>query len=302
MRQLALASLVLLATPLPLASQPDASINVVRASGALAHCLGIWPGSARMQRGPEAEQYCRQLPAADMYDQAGARFKAGDHAAAARIVARAAQAGNALAQLRLAIMHENGDGVPRDSKAALLWYSRAAALGEPAAQMELGGYYEEADGVPENWDLAAKLYQASAVQGWMKGQFALGRAYEFGIGVPQNRLQAIAWFEKSAAQGNTQGAYYARWLRDPTNNIGFRSDAEHDLVIAGKLRFALGAADPAGIAFHTSNERFAWLRGLGAQVNASEAQVMWQLGKDQYDACVRKGGSNCRSPGARPQR
>ena len=162
-----------------------------------------------MAMGPATEQYCKQLPGADLYNQAGARFKAGDHAGAAKILTSAAQAGNAPAQLRLAMMYEKGDGVPRDLKTAVAWYERAAALGEPASQTELGGYYEDADGVPENWDLAAKLYQASATQGWIKGQSALGRAYQFGIGVPQDRQQAIAWFQKSAAQGNAQADYYS---------------------------------------------------------------------------------------------
>ena len=134
----------------------------------------------------------------------------------------------------------------------------------------------------------------------MKGEFALGRAYEFGIGVPQNRGQAVAWFQKAGAHGNGQGAYFGRWLSDPSNNIGFRNDAEHDLVIAGKLRFALGAGDPVGVAFHNSRERVSWLRGLGAQVNASESQVFWQLKKDEYDGCMRRAASNCRNPGPRP--
>jgi TPR repeat protein len=156
--------------------------------------------------------------------------------------------------------------------------------------------------VPENWDLAAQMYRASATQGWTKGQFALARAYEFGIGVPQDRREAIIWFRRSAAQGNAQGDYFARWLSDPTNNIGFRNDAEHNLVVAGKLRFALRPADPAGITFHTSAQRISWLRGLGAQVNTSEAVAMWQLRKDEYDSCMRDSRENCHDPGPRPHR
>ena len=63
-----------------------------------------------MAMGPATEQYCKQLPGADLYNQAGARFKAGDHAGAAKILTSAAQAGNAPAQLRLAMMYEKGDG------------------------------------------------------------------------------------------------------------------------------------------------------------------------------------------------
>jgi hypothetical protein len=201
----------------------------------------------------------------------------------------------------MAMLHEAGDGVARDMVAARDWYARAAAAGEPAAQAELGGYYEEADGVRENWDLAAQLYAASAAQGWVKGQFALGRAYEFGIGVPQDRRRAVEWFERAAAQGHARARYFASWLRDPTNNIGFRDDREHDAVIQGRLRFALGSGDPAGIAFHDSGSRARWLQGEAAQLNVSEALVMWQLRKDEFDSCQRNGGSGCREPGRRPQ-
>jgi TPR repeat protein len=275
--------------------------NVVMASGALQKCLGIVPNSGKMARSnPATDSNCLQLPGAAIYNQAGAKFQAGDHAGAAQILMAAAKAGNPLAQLRLAIMYEGADGVPHDKKSALMWYSAAAAQGEPASQMELGGYYEAADLVPENWDLAAKLYQASAVQGWMKGQFAFGRAYQFGIGVPQNRQQAIAWYEKAAAQGNRAGAYWAQWLSSPTNNIGFRDDAEHNAVIGGKLRFALLGGDPAGVLFHNSAQRNAWLAGQTKQLNVSEATAFWNMNKSQYDACTRSGAGGCVSPGPKP--
>jgi hypothetical protein len=286
------------ASPAAFASGP---VPVVMATGALQRCLGITPGGAAMSPGAADAGACQRLPGADLYDQAGVRFKAADFPGAVRILTSAAEAGNPRAQLRLAMMYEQGQGVPRNTAAARSWYARAAASGEPASQTELGGYYEEADGVPENWGLVARLYQASAAQGWVKGQFAMGRAYEFGIGVPQDRRQAVAWFRKAAAQGHARADYFAGWLSDPTNNIGFRTDAEHDLVIAGKLRFALGAADPTGITFASSAQRVDWLRGLGARVNASEAQAFWQMRKDEYDSCQRNGGGSCVNPGPTPR-
>ena len=278
------------------------STNVVMASGALQRCLGIVPNSGRMNRAnPASDPNCLQLPGAAIYNQAGAKFQSGDHAGAAQILMAAAKAGNPLAQLRLAIMYERADGVPHDKKSAFMWYSQAAAQGEPASQTELGGYYEAADLVPENWDLAAKLYQASAVQGWANGQFVFARAYQFGIGVPQSRQLAIAWYQKAAAQGTKAGAYWAQWLSSPTNNIGFRDDAEHDAVIGGKLRFGLLAGDPAGILFHNSGQRNAWLAGLTKQINLSEAQTMWQVNKSQFDACKKSGAGGCVSPGPKPE-
>jgi uncharacterized protein len=286
--------LAVLAAP-PQRPVAPAAISIVMASGVLQKCLGISPGSGRMKPGPGTESYCKQLPGADSYYQAGERFKAGDHKGAAQIVAKAAEAGNAVAQLRLALLYDQGDGVPRSAKTAFAWYSRAAAQGEPESQNQVGIFYELGEGVAENWDLSAKLYQASAAQGWMKGQFSFGRAFQFGIGVPQNRQEAIAWFQKAAAQGNGQGAYFAKWLRDPTNNIGFRDDIEHDIVIAGKLRFGadLLGGDAYGVTFHNSAQRALWLQGQKNRVDAEEAAVFRDIRQREYNDCMHAGRDNC---------
>jgi TPR repeat protein len=235
------------------------------------------------------------LPGNDFYQQAGARYGAGDKAGAAQLVRRAAEAGNAVAQLRLALLYDQGDGVPQSAKAALEWYQRAAAQGEPEAQHQLALFYELGEGVTENWDLSAQLLRASATQGWVKGQSAYARAFQFGIGVPQNRQQAIAWFQQSAAQGNAQADYWAKWLRDSTNNIGFRDGIEQSIVLAGKLRFGatLMGGDPAGVTFHNSAQRALWLRGQRNAVDRDEAEVFGQIRKMEYDSCQRAGRDNC---------
>ncbi len=287
--------LVLLGAAICSSSFAAGPVPVTMASGTLRKCLGIEPGSDRMMHGPATRQYCQQLPASDVYDQAGARFQAGDHAGAAKIVTRAAEAGNAVAQLRLALLYDQGDGVPQSARAAFEWYSRAAAQGEPESQNQMGLFYELGEGVPENWDLAARLFQASAHQGWMKGQFSLGRAYQFGIGVPQNRQLAIAWFAKAGAQGNAKGDYWAKWLRDGTNNIGFRDNNEHNMLIGGKLRFSvkLMGGDPTGIAFHNSAQRVLWLAGLRNAVDRDEAEVFRAMRKSAYESCTQAGRDNC---------
>jgi hypothetical protein len=275
-------------------SAQAADTRIVMASGVLQKCLGISP-SGRMAPSASSQAYCQQLPGAAIYDQAGTRFKAGDHSGAAQIVAKAAAMGNAVAQLRLALMYDQGDGVRRSSKTAFEWYSRAAAQGEPESQEQVGVFYELAEGVPENWDLAARFFQASAMQGWMKGQFALGRAYQFGIGLPQDRQQAIEWFERAGMQGHGQAEYFAKWLRDPTNNIGFRNNIEHDVVMAGRLRFgtALMGGDPAGITFHTSAQRALWIIGLRNRVDKQEAEVFRDIRQREYTDCVHAGRDNC---------
>ena len=297
-----LATAILFAAVAAEAPAASAATSVVLASGDLQRCLGITPGQSTFSETTGANaQYCRQLPGAAAYDQAGRLYQSGDHVGAARLATAAADAGNPLAQLRLAMLYEAGDGVSRNKKLAFKWYERAASVGEPAAQSELGGYYEDRVGVRENWPLAAQLYQVSAQQGWVKGQFALGRAYQFGIGVPQNRSLAVSWFSASGAQGHGAGAYFARWLRDPLNNIGFRTQEEHDLVVGSRLRFALLSGDPSGITFRNSAQRTAWLTGQRVELDAAEAHTMWQIRADEYNQCRASGGSTCINPGTDPR-
>jgi TPR repeat protein len=267
------------------------------ASGVLQKCLGVVPGSNAMHKGPDTEAYCRQLPASAIYDQAGSRFQAGDHAGAAKLLMQAAQAGNAVAQLRLALMYDQGDGVGKSAKAAYQWYARAAAQGEPESLNQMGLAYELGEGVAENWDLAAQYFLASAQQGWVKGQFSLGRAYQFGIGVAQDRTRAIEWFTKAGANGDPNGNYWARWLSDRTNNIGFRDDIERGIVMAGKLRFSgtLYGGDPAGIVFHNSAQRALFLQGQSQRADKDEAETFAKIRQAEYDACRREGRDDCHS-------
>jgi uncharacterized protein len=270
----------------------NANTPVVRASGLLQKCLGITWGDPKMLHGPDTQKYCEQLPGADLFNQAGQHFQSGDHVGAAKIVTQAAEAGNALAQLRLALMYDQGDGVPRSATAAMPWYQRAAALGEPESQVQLGIAYEAGHyGFSENWDLAAKLYEASAMQGWRKGQFQFGRAFQFGMGIPQDRQQAIAWYRKAAANGDPDGQYWAQWLSDLTNNIGFRSDEERSIVmdVAGRMQFAVGAGDPAGVTFHSSAQRALWLGGERQRVNQDEDEVFRKMRAADHAACLRAG-------------
>src|SRR6202790_4289909 len=136
------------------------------AQSPLQRCLALVPGrepAGILKPSAATMSYCRELPGWNLYEQAGQRFQAGVHRGGGQLLA---QAGNPIAQLRLAMLYEAGDGVPRDLRSAFSWYRAAAQHGEPGAQFELGTYYEYGKGVvADNWDEAAKWYRASAEQG-----------------------------------------------------------------------------------------------------------------------------------------
>lgn len=251
----------------------------------------------------ELQRTDRPHPAEPAWAEGVRRFQANDPAGAFRQFLTAAQAGHVLAQGQVGFHYEKGLGVPKDDALAVQWYRKAALAGDSRAQKNLGQMYELGQGVAEDWVQAAKWYEQSAAQGDPEGNDALGRAYQYGIGVPQNRSKAIELFRKAAAQGNGDAQYWARWLSDPTNNIGFRNAREHQLVIGDRLRTAgeLLGADPAGIAFRNSRERIAWLTGLRERVDRSEAMTRWEHERQRYDQCQRTGGRGCIDPGPRPR-
>jgi TPR repeat protein len=143
-----------------------------------------------------------------------------------------------------------------------------------------GLLYENGQGVPENWVEAAKWYQKSAELADPAGQRQLAFAYQYGIGVPQNRQTAIAWHRRAAASKDGQSAYWARWLADPSNNIGFRNNQEQSLYIRSGVVLVYGSitfGDPAGILFHNEPERLAWLEQQGKNIEERALKTACQV-------------------------
>lgn len=239
------------------------------------------------------------MPGQKLFDDCKRLYKAGDKAGAVKPCMAAAQAGNHWAQLQIGYQYEFAEGLPENFVEAVKWYAKSANQGNSAAQRNLGQIYEDGAGVPEDWVTAAQWYRKSADQGYAKGQASLGRCYEFGIGVSQSRGQAIAWFNKAAQGGDEKAAYFAKHLSG-NNFIGFRTEAEHAMVINGKLRFALAFQEPVGMTFRNSGERNAYLMDLRQQVDRAEAKVWWNIKSSEYGSCIRAGGRSCQNPGPRP--
>jgi hypothetical protein len=75
-----------------------------------------------------------------------------------------AEQGNALAQWRLGVMYDNGEGVPEDDAEAVRWYRLAAEQGLVPAQFNLGVKYANGRGVPQDYVLAYMWWNLAAAQ------------------------------------------------------------------------------------------------------------------------------------------
>jgi TPR repeat protein len=105
-----------------------------------------------------------------------------------------AASGNGLAQLKLGLRYEVGDGVKKDLFQAFSWYRKAAEQGLPVAQLRVGMAYYYGEGVAIDYGQAAKWYRKSADQGLDMAQFYLGGCYATGNGTEEDKIEAYAYY------------------------------------------------------------------------------------------------------------
>jgi TPR repeat protein len=112
-----------------------------------------------------------------------------------------AAAGDAGAQLALAVLYAKGDGVEQDYATAAKWFRAAAEHGVMRAQYDLGVLYERGRGVPLDFAQAAAWYRKAAEQEHPLAQYNLAVAFTKGQGVRRDFFEAAVWYHRAAAQG-----------------------------------------------------------------------------------------------------
>ena len=124
----------------------------------LAAANGDKDAAARLATLDQPERPLTDFEAAEMLASTG------QHAQAAALYQRTAEAGNLVARTRLAWMYEAGRGVPRDLARA------------------------------------AELFMAAAQAGNAEAQFAMAVMHRTGQGQPKDHAQSVVWLKQSAAQ------------------------------------------------------------------------------------------------------
>ncbi|MBI3879398.1 MAG: sel1 repeat family protein [Verrucomicrobia bacterium] len=108
-------------------------------------------------------------------------------------------------QHELGLRYLYGNGVPKDFRAAEIWFRRALSAHIPQAQTCLGDMFRLSMGVDKSYIEARKFYQQAADQGWGEAQFRIGQLHEFAQGVKQDYKEAARWY-KIAADQDVPGA------------------------------------------------------------------------------------------------
>ena len=138
----------------------------------------------------------------DDFKKGVAAHEAKNYPEAMRWFRKAAEQGNAEAQVYLGFMYQNGRGVKRDDREAVRWHRKAAEQGEARAQFNLGFMYQNGRGVKRDDREALRWYRKAAEQGNAEAQVYLGFMYQNGRGVAQDYVQAHKWLNIASALGN----------------------------------------------------------------------------------------------------
>ncbi len=172
-------------------------------------------GEALRKRSIKASAY---MQLAEIYLYGGNGVEK-DEAEAVQLFRKAAEQGNAAAQVALGRCYLGGVGVGRDEAEAIRWFHRATKQdaysakvakqylkaiedGDPEAQLDLARAYSFGVGFVENETEAFKWFRKAAEQGNAGAQAALGVRYLDGVGVAKDENEAVRWLNKAIAQGH----------------------------------------------------------------------------------------------------
>ena len=160
---------------------------------------------------------------------------------AVEVFTKAAEQGNAIAQLYLGDCYAKGLCLPKNYKIAVCWYALSAILGNANAQYNLGYCFERGQGILQSYEGAVYWYTKAAEQGHSAAQNELGNCYYDGKGVPQSYEKAQEWFIKAAKQGDVWAEmkldpYYAK-----KNDSKVATTSNNDVINIDK-RYDKGAS------------------------------------------------------------
>jgi TPR repeat protein len=117
---------------------------------------------------------------------------------------KAADKGNALAQMKLATLLREGRGVSRNDVAAARWYKKAAHQGVAEAQYHIGEMSANGCGVKKSYPEAAQWFKRAAEQGHVDAQVQLGLLFDEGRGGTKSAVKAAQRYYLAAEQGDSE--------------------------------------------------------------------------------------------------
>ncbi|OHT05794.1 hypothetical protein TRFO_26397 [Tritrichomonas foetus] len=118
---------------------------------------------------------------------------------------KAAQHEYTEAELKVAQMLYEGQGICQDSKQALKWYKRAAKKGNALAMLHTARMYSQGNGVQVNKIKAVKYFKLAAEHGNSSAMYQYAQMLEKGIGMEEaDHEAAYEWYSLAAKKGESK--------------------------------------------------------------------------------------------------
>ena len=142
-------------------------------------------------------------PAVAGFEEGIAAYQANNIPLAYKEFRSAAEKGHADSQFNLGLMYEQGIGVSKDEKEAIVWYRKSAEQGNVFAQYNLAVLYENGRGTEVDFTQANEWYRKASAQGDPLAIGNLGMLYLRGQGVKENKVAGVALLLLSAAMDSS---------------------------------------------------------------------------------------------------
>ncbi|MFT5729367.1 MAG: TPR repeat protein [Desulforhopalus sp.] len=137
------------------------------------------------------------------FDEGVAAYQSGDVPLAVKEFRASADEGHSDSQFNLGLMYEQGIGVGKDEKEAVIWYLKAAQQGNSNAQYNLAVLYENGRGCDVDFKEAHRWYREAVMKGDGLAVGNLGMLYLRGQGVQEDKIAGLALLLMSVTMDNS---------------------------------------------------------------------------------------------------
>ncbi len=191
----------------------------------------------------------------------------------------------ALAQHNLAVLYENGRGVPLDQQEAQRLFEAAAAQDYPSSVQALGERYDTGRGVSPDAERAFGHFRYGADLGYAPSQLSLGRAYESGRGTGFDINEALRWMTAAAEQEYlpAQTELIETW----DNILRVTGNNDHQLELARWVRTVLNGDHGSVDAYRFALSKVEFNHNLisnGEEIAGLEKLIMAESGSNEGPA------------------
>lgn len=152
-----------------------------------------------------------------------------------------AEKGEVTAQAELGAIYQSGNGVTKNTTAAIDWLKKAAEQGHGESQMTLGRVHLSGKLVKKDSAESAKWFLMSAQQGNPEAQAQAARMYMAGAGVQKDDVEAYKWASAAATQQNSAAKKILMFLGERMTPVQIKEGKSrtHDYLEGKRLEATL---------------------------------------------------------------